>query len=166
MTESDPSRIRSLAISREDLFDAFVYNRENPTTAVLRVTPPFHGRMRARLHVSNERATTNVWRDPVTGSIHFEPESLLEQEVVDAYPVLEEIYASMDESDRAGETVSDVHEQYDRRLEEWRKSARSRVLDEVKLEGDVELEGEVEGDVELEGDDAGNSHRIDLKWLG
>ena len=150
MAESDPSRIRSLALSREDVIDAFAYNRENPATAVLRVTPPFHGRMRARLHVSNERSAETVWRDGATGSIHIEPKSLLEQDVVDAYPVFEELYASMNKSEGNGGSVSEVHEHYERRLEEWRQVARNRVLDVVVLEGD--------------GTDT--LHRIDLKWLG
>ena len=34
----DPARIRSLAVSSEDVANAFVYSRENPGTAVLRVT--------------------------------------------------------------------------------------------------------------------------------
>ena len=150
MAESDPSRIRSLAVSREDVIDAFAYNRENPATAVLRVTPPFHGRMRARIHVSNELSAQTVWRDGATGSIHLEPESLLEQEVVDSYPVFEQVYASMNESESVGESGTDVHEHYERRLKEWRQSARNRVLDEV----------------ELVGDGSDTLHRIDLKWLG
>ena len=48
---TDPSAIRALAIHAEDLLAAAEADARGGPRTVLRVTPPFSGRMRARLHV-------------------------------------------------------------------------------------------------------------------
>ncbi|WP_311173190.1 hypothetical protein [Halobellus ordinarius] len=47
---TDPRRIRALAVTTEDVVDAFEASVRGGRELVLRVTPPFSGRMRARLH--------------------------------------------------------------------------------------------------------------------
>jgi len=67
---SDPTDIRSLAITAADLVAAVETNRTTDREAVLRITPPFAGRMRARLHVV-------TGADSETRTIHVNPERLL-----------------------------------------------------------------------------------------
>lgn len=46
----DPGRIRSIAVHRDDVSTALEATLRSDREVVLRVTPPFSGRMRARLH--------------------------------------------------------------------------------------------------------------------
>jgi hypothetical protein len=118
----DPSAIRSIALSPEDAVDAYVYGRENPGDAVLRVTPPFHGRMRARLHVYRRDDAE------LTGAVHVPPADVIAADVVAAYPDLESALADADADEvreRDGEAVAD-----------WRERARESIVDAVTLETD------------------------------
>ena len=124
-----PTAIRALAVSSEDVVNAFVYTRENPGTAVLRVTPPFHGRMRARLHVYQLEDTRE------TGAVHVDPARLLEDEVVDSFPALEETEAALEADDP--ETVRKAHAEA---LEDWRDRATDAIVEEVALEGERRVE--------------------------
>ncbi|ELY82345.1 hypothetical protein [Natrinema gari] len=134
----DPSAIRSVALSPEDVVDAYVYGRENPGEAVLRVTPPFHGRMRARLHVYR------VDDAELTGAVHFSPATVITDDVLAAYPDLESALAATDEpaaDDRLRERHADA-------VAEWRTRARDAIVESIALETDD------------------GTHRVDLKTLG
>src|SRR6056297_3579117 len=50
MGSDEPSAIRSVAVTRADVVTALESNLRSDGRTVLRVTPPFSGRMRARLH--------------------------------------------------------------------------------------------------------------------
>ncbi|GAB3022555.1 hypothetical protein [Natronobiforma cellulositropha] len=115
---ADPRVIRSLAVTTADVLDAFVYTRENPATAVVRVTPPFHGRMRARLHVyvSDDAGET--------GALHLEPAALLEDDVVAAYPAPA---AGAGDAEPAGARYADA-------VDAWRERAREALVETVTLE--------------------------------
>ncbi|WIV68045.1 hypothetical protein [Natrialbaceae archaeon AArc-T1-2] len=123
--DDDPGVIRSLAISAADVVDAFVYTRENPGTSVLRVTPPFHGRMRARIHVSHGT-------DRATDAIHVSPADLLADAVVSEFPTLAAIEGDLpDEAspERVREARADA-------LEAWRDRATDAIVDETTIETD------------------------------
>ena len=125
--DHDPTVIRSLAVSGESVVDAFVYGRENPGTAVLRATPPFHGRMRARIHVCY--AT-----DPRDGSaVHLDPATLLEPSVVDDYPA--QVHQTNDPPAQA--------------LDEWRRRAREAIVDTVTLGLTDESETEAGHEIDI-----------------
>lgn len=123
----DPSAIRSLAVSTEDVVNAFVYGRENPGTAVLRVTPPYHGRMRARLHVYR----VEEGREP--GEIHVPPADLLADGVVSDYPAVERVVSRLPTDDPSPETIREARAEV---LESWRDRAATELEDEVVLETD------------------------------
>ena len=53
---SGPDRIRSIAVHREDVANALEATLRSDREVVLRVTPPFSGRMRARLHAVDANA--------------------------------------------------------------------------------------------------------------
>ncbi|MDJ1433857.1 hypothetical protein [Halostagnicola sp. A-GB9-2] len=140
MSDSEPSSIRSLAVAAEDVLDAAIYTRENPGTAVLRATPPFHGRMRARLH---------VFHDPearVPDAIHVAPADLLEDEVLEAYPTFGEQLEKTDGTD-----PDRVGERRERELKAWRDRAADAICESVTVE---------------EGHGEGRKHRVDVKRLG
>lgn len=48
---SDPTEIKSVAVKTDEVVQALELNQTSAKRAVLRVTPPFSGRMRARVHV-------------------------------------------------------------------------------------------------------------------
>lgn len=132
--DDDPSAIRSLAVSTEDVVDAFVYTQSNPGRAVLRVTPPFHGRMRARLHVSHETMGTAAHE---TDAIHIQPRALLTSAVVDDYPALEAIEAQLADGESAA-TPAAIRDAHADALAEWRERAADSVVETVVLETDAE----------------------------
>ena len=121
--DADPSAIRSIAVSRDDVVDAFVYGRENPGAAVLRVTPPFHGRMRARIHVYRADDTR------VTGAVHVQPETLLEDETVANYPTLED-----EREDAPPDETERVRKRHAEAVDAWRERAREAIVETVALE--------------------------------
>jgi len=114
---ADPSAIRSLAVSPADVVDAYVYTQENPGQAVLRVTPPFHGRMRARLHVYR------VDDAPLTGAVHLDPAEILEEAVVADYPE----YTADGDPKRARKGHAEA-------LERWQEDARGAIVDSISLQ--------------------------------
>jgi hypothetical protein len=135
--DDDPSAIRSIALSPEDAVDAYIYSRENPGDAVLRVTPPFHGRMRARIHVYRVDDTE------LTGAVHLSPADVIADDVVADYPDLESALedADADEADR-------VRERHTEAVEDWQARAREGISESVTLETDD------------------GPHDVDLKPLG
>ena len=69
---TDPGAIRSLAVTTEDVLAALEARQRGRRDAVLRVTPPFSARMRARLHVEGTEGEYEG-DDP----IHVRPEAFL-----------------------------------------------------------------------------------------
>ena len=136
MAEDDPSVIRSLAVSPQDAVDAYIYSRENPGAAVLRVTPPFHGRMRARLHVYRVDDTE------LTGAVHVSPAAVIDDEVTADYPVFEE--AIVDDTDA---TVRS-RERHAEAVTAWQDRARESIVDAVTIEL------------------ADGTHRVEIKRVG
>lgn len=121
--EGDPSTIRSIAVRPEDAVDAFAYSRENPGEAVLRITPPFHGRMRARIHVYRVDDTQ------MTGAVHISPADLIEDGVLAAYPRLEV-------EDGDGAEASRIRKRHADAVGAWQERARDAIVDAVAIETD------------------------------
>lgn len=125
MTDDDPTVIRSLAVTAADVIAALEANRQRSADMVLRVTPPFSGRMRARLH----RADTPADEDPA--ALHVPPERF-----VASPPPL----PSPDDTGDALRADSDVA--YDRAthrrrhaaaLETWRERVRESFVDHTTI---------------------------------
>ena len=57
---ADPSVVDTLVVHESDLIAAVEARDRNRRQTVLRVTPPFAARMRARLHVSSDAAEPNA----------------------------------------------------------------------------------------------------------
>ncbi|UIP01262.1 hypothetical protein Hbl1158_08925 [Halobaculum sp. CBA1158] len=68
--------MRTLAVTTDDVIAALEARDRGRRDAVLRVTPPFSGRMRARLHVAGGEGKYDGDRRP----IHVEPRAFLPEE--------------------------------------------------------------------------------------
>ena len=128
--DTDPTAIRSLAISATDLVSA-VEATADGTETVLRVTPPFSGRMRARLHV--------VQPDDDDETVHIEPDSLLTGDAP-PYPTPDDTADELRAADEESYSVERHRTYHEQRLAEWRESLPEYVVDSTTL-------GETEHDV-------------------
>ncbi|MFB6222887.1 MAG: hypothetical protein ABEH86_04340 [Haloarcula sp.] len=120
-----PTNIKSIAVSVDDLIAA-VEATANGSDTVLRVTPPFSGRMRARLHVVQPQASDDE-------TIHIEPSSLLDADAP-AYPTpdgtADELRAAEDET----YSVERHRSYHERQIAAWRDAIPAHVADSVALE--------------------------------
>ena len=136
--ETDPSAIRSLAVTAEDLVAAVESRHQRGEPVVLRATPPFSGRMRARIHVPA--------RDD-DASVHVDPTALL-SESAPAYPRPGETEDALRADPESEYTVERHHERHREALETWRE----RLLDHVRDRATIETAaGPVTVDVSLLG---------------
>lgn len=129
MSEADPTRIRSLAVTAEDLLAALEANARRDAGAVLRATPPFSGRMRARLHLAGAEGSYDESPQP----IHVPPERFLDDDA----PAFPSVDATEDDlrTDPAAEYTPERHrERHERRVAEWRTTVRDHVREESTLE--------------------------------
>ena len=136
MPTDDPRVVRSIAVTADDVVAALEYDRTGDRRAVLRITPPFNGRMRARLHVEfgGER----------TGAIHIDPTELVADERP-AYPHPDET------EERATSDEYSPERHYENHVEvvrEWREAVKSAIVETVEIET------------------AHGPHRIEVKRLG
>ncbi|WP_280585218.1 hypothetical protein [Halorubrum sp. Boch-26] len=129
-----PERIRSIAVHREDVASALEATLRSDREVVLRVTPPFSGRMRARLHAVDADAPDGGTGDGADGSavpIHVDPRDLVTE--VPAYPEVDETAATHPDAD-----VETRRERHAEAVESWRERVREAVVDAVEIEVDNE----------------------------
>lgn len=136
VTGEDPRVIRSLAVTTDDVVTALEANSRRDAGAVLRITPPFAPRMRARLH----RAGTEGDYGDVPEPIHVDPAELVREPP--AFP-------TPDDTERALRNDPDTDYSPDRHrerhvavVEGWRETVRESVVDAVTLslpDGDHEV---------------------------
>ncbi|MFC7114721.1 hypothetical protein ACFQH2_06755 [Natronoarchaeum sp. GCM10025703] len=138
--QTDPSAIRSIAVTAGDVVTAIERSLRSKDDVVLRVTPPFAGRMRARIH----RAGDDQYGEPAP--IHVDPTDLVDD--VPAYPEPAETEDDL-RSDPDREYAPDRHREYHQQVvEEWRARIGERIVEETTLQWD------------------GGSHRVTVKRLG
>lgn len=122
--ETEPRRVRAVAVHAEDVVAALETNRRGSAggRAVLRVTPPFSGRMRARIHLD---------QGVDDGTVAVPPERL----VNDAPPLPTPDDTADDlRADPDAEYTRERHRQrHEAALEEWRVTVRERIGDRVRL---------------------------------
>ncbi|WP_224268959.1 hypothetical protein [Haloprofundus salinisoli] len=124
--DSDPARIRSIAVTGDDVVTALEARRRKGVPAVLRVTPPFAGRMRARLHLAGSEGSYEGPTDP----IHLDPERLVAD--VPAFPDPDETEDRLREAgDYSVDAHRDVHAEAVRR---WRETAKDAIVEAVTVE--------------------------------
>lgn len=121
---SDPSVVRSIAVTVDDVVAAHEANRQRDAGMVLRVTPPYSGRMRARLH--------RVDAVPAEEFVHVRPADLLADDAP-AYPHPDETADAL-RADPDVEYTRDRHRtRHEAAVETWREAVRDHLVDQVAL---------------------------------
>jgi len=121
----DPSVIRSIAVTAKDVVAAAEANRTSDRTAVLRVTPQFSGRMRARLHVQQGDEQNE-------DAIHIQPSAL----VTDQAPPYPRPADTEDElrADPDREYSVEAHREYhEEAVDDWRAALADAIRDSLTL---------------------------------
>lgn len=122
---ADVRRIRSLAVHVDDLLTALEARERVGRPAVLRVTPPFAGRMRARLHVVGGEGRYVGEDRP----IHVPPGAFVED--IPSFPSVDD---TEDELRAEGEySVERHHEAHERVVAEWRETVGGRLREHVAV---------------------------------
>jgi hypothetical protein len=127
VVSDDPTVIRSLAVTTDDVVSALEANERRSVGAVLRVTPPFSGRMRARLHVSG---TEGSYESPEP--LHVAPERF-----VDAVPTFPTADATEDEirADSESTYSPELHRRrHEAAIERWRQSVRKAFVERTRID--------------------------------
>ena len=141
MTENEgggdpgPKRVRSIAVHREDVANALEATLRSEREVVLRATPPFSGRMRARLHAldadgTSERTERAGGDEPPT-PIHIDPRALVED--APPYPEVDDTAAEHPDAD-----LEARRKRHAEAVEEWRERVRGSVGETVEIEVDGE----------------------------
>ncbi|MGM0448801.1 MAG: hypothetical protein ACQERM_11220 [Methanobacteriota archaeon] len=134
-----PDRIRSIAVHREDVANALEATLRSDRKVVLRATPPFSGRMRARLHAldagggggsGGETDETDAdGSDDPPAPLHIDPGDLVED--VPPYPEPDETAAEHPDVD-----LETRRERHGEAVEAWRERVRERVGSSVEISVD------------------------------
>ena len=157
--EETPRAMRSIAVPTDDVVAAYEARQRSPRRPVLRATPPFSGRMRARLHdpgpAVNESESAETTgeevgdRDPATGAIYLPPERLLDADAIGAFPSPDDTEDALRADPEVEFTVERHRERHVEAVGEWREAVREALVDE----GVIRL-------------DSGGTHRVEVKTLG
>ncbi len=131
MGSDDPGEIGSIAVTVDDVLAAFEANRQRDAGAVLRITPPFASRMRARLHRTAADGDGTPAGDPAP--IRVDPERLLEDAAVSAYPTPDDTGEELRSDPDETYSRDRHHEYHAAAVEDWREDARDAVVDSVVL---------------------------------
>lgn len=135
---TDPKVISTVVITLEDVVAALEAALGTGREAVLRITPPFSGRMRARLHV----AGVDAYDDPTP--IHIDPTRLVEP--CPDYPTAAETAADLDSSD---DSYTDHHAAaHTEVVADWREAVRANAVDTAEIET------------------AAGAVAVEVRWLG
>lgn len=161
---TDPTRITALAVTTDDLITAIESSIRDRRGTVLRVTPPFTGRMRARLHVvdvdvdvdhtANDREhhdeTSYVVRPNDEHAVDTEPVTIDPERFIDDVPPLPTVDSIEDKLRRSTTQYSQSRhrEWYQSAIETWRESVCDRRVNTVILD----LENK--------------KHSVDVSYLG
>ena len=145
-SSADPRRIGSLAVTESDVVDALEATARGGRDIVLRVTPPFSGRMRARLHAvgvvgdgsggGSEQATGAD--DDGTHAAEATPVYVPPERFVADPPTYPTVDDTEDEL-RASATpyTRDRHrERHRAAVEEWRQTVRARLVGSIAVPTD------------------------------
>lgn len=134
--EADPSVVQSIAVTADDVVTAVEAHRTTSRQPVLRITPPFSGRMRARLHVP---ASDEYETDP--SPVHIDPERLLGPGEP-AYPRPSDTEDALRRDDDREYDVVSHHDRHVDAVADWRAATADAIRDRVSLDlpsGDHEV---------------------------
>ena len=124
-TSNDPHVIRSIAVTVDDIVTALEANHRTDRTAVLRITPPFNGRMRARIHIAGGEGKYGT--APVE-PIHIDPSTFVD--TVPAYPEVDETAEQL----VSGYSVEKHYESHTKAVSAWRETVTTELVDSITIE--------------------------------
>jgi hypothetical protein len=137
----DPTTIRSLAVTVDDVVTALEAGQRADRPAVLRVTPPYAGRMRARLHVVGGEGGYDEGSVP----LHVHPAAFV-GDGVSSVPTVDETEDELRE--RGAYSVERHRAFHEEAVDTWRESVRAGLVDRLELDVDSER------------------HVVEVKYLG
>jgi hypothetical protein len=123
-SESDPTVLRSVAVHVEDVVAAVQARREG-RPAVLRVTPPFSGRMRARIHIEQ------TGEEP-GDALHVHPDRLLGEDHPE-FPTAAGTEDRLRASDRP-DSPEHRRELHLERIADWRETVPEHIVESLVIE--------------------------------
>ena len=126
--ERDPTVVRVLVVRPDDLVAARQANLEGDGRATLRVTPPFSGRMRARLHRTVDGGAT-----PGPEPVEVAPADLLAEDAPD-YPHPDDTGDELRADPDAEYTRERHRRRHERAVSAWRASLSEHVADRTTLD--------------------------------
>ena len=135
MQSDDPTVVRVLAIHTDDIVTALEANARRDAGAVLRVTPPFTGRMRARLHLAGKES---AYGDPAP--LHVDPERLVD---APPYPDPDATEDDLRADPKSSYTPERHRERHEAAVQTWRATVRESVRERATIDtpvGDHEVE--------------------------
>lgn len=121
----DPAVVRSLAVTADDAIAAIETRRQRGKRVVLRATPPYSGRMRARLHVPAEDSTPE--------SVTIDPVALLDPDAP-TYPRPAETEDELRADRDAEYAIERHHDRHEQAIATWREQVRDHFVDETTIE--------------------------------
>jgi hypothetical protein len=124
--DADPTAIVSVAVTADDVVAALETNLRSDRRTVLRITPPFSGRMRARLHRLGVDAAAGEASD---GAVHLAPSTLVADPP--AYPEPDETADRLREA--GAYTRERHHDRHTDAVQEWRSAVREVIVDAVDV---------------------------------
>lgn len=124
--ESDsPSVIDRVVIHADDIVTALEANVRRDAGAVLRITPPFSGRIRARLHLDGQEAD---YGDPQP--IHVDPELLVAD--APAFPTPDDTDEQVRETgDYSVKRHRDAHTEA---VDGWRRTVATSIVESTTID--------------------------------
>lgn len=122
--EPDPTAVRSLAVRVDDVVAALEANERRDAEFVLRATPPFSGRMRARLHREGD--------DDPPEPLYVPPEEFVGE--VPEFPSPDDTEDEI-RADPGVEYSRELHRRrHEAAVEEWREAVRGAVVERTTVE--------------------------------
>jgi len=134
--ERGPDRVRSIAVHRDDVANALEASLRSDRKVVLRATPPFSGRMRARLHAldvgggdSDGGGGESDDAADAPEPLHVDPRALVAE--VPPYPEVDDTAAENPDAD-----LGTRRKRHAAAVEAWRETVRERVVSTIEIDVD------------------------------
>jgi hypothetical protein len=125
----DPTVVSTIVVTAEDVISAVESTRRGGGETVLRITPPFSGRMRARIHVPVDGEYENEAPSP----IHVRPVDLLADDAPD-YPTPADTEDELRADPDATYSRDRHHDYHAERIAEWRERVADHFAESTTLD--------------------------------
>jgi len=124
----DPTAIRSIAVTVDDVLAAYEADRQRDVPVALRITPPFSGRMRARIHAGSGDY------DARPAPIHVQASDLVDEEEAGPYPTPDRTEDELRADPDASYSPERHHDYHAERVAAWRRRARDAIVEAVRID--------------------------------